>query len=227
MASRFAVALAMAVLGWSASAPAQVVSIGANPPGNFTYSACATIAKLVNAKAGIEARVQPYGGSSSYVPLLASGELNFATLNAIESTMAVTGTGMFEGRKSEGIQAVTVLVPFVSAFFVKKDSGMKTVADLKGKTVPTGYPAQTTLVPLTEALFAIGGFTMADIRSVPEPNNMRGAEDFAAGKLDAFLFAFDSSSGGGWEGSPRSKRMSPNTGQFPAPQTQEPRSGSR
>ena len=192
MASRFVVALATVVLLWAASAQAQIVSIGANPPGNFTYSANAAIAKVFNAKTGLEARVQPYGGSSAYVPLLDSGELDLATLNAIETGMAVTGTGMFDGRKSPGVRAVTVLVPFVSAFFVKKDSPIRTVADFKGRAIGSGYPSQTTLVPITAALFANAGITWNDVKQVPEPNNMRGADDFAAGKLDAFLFALGS-----------------------------------
>src|SRR5688572_24946410 len=152
MASRVCVALATLILGWAASAGAQVVSIGANPPGSYTYSANAAIAKILNAKTGLEARVQPYGGSSAYVPLLDNGELDLATLNVIESSMAVTGTGMFEGRKSPNIRAVTVLTPFVSAFYVRKDSPIKKVADLKGKSVGTGYVSQTTLVPIGEAM---------------------------------------------------------------------------
>lgn len=168
MASRLGVALVTLILGWAASAGAQtVVSIGANPPGNFTYSANAAIAKVFNAKTGLESRVQPYGGSSAYVPLLDSGELDLATLNAIETGMAVTGTGMFDGRKSPGVRAVTVLVPFVSAFFVKKDSPIKTVADFKGKSIGSGYPSQTTLVPITAALFANAGLTWNDVRQVP------------------------------------------------------------
>src|SRR6185295_18155899 len=47
----------------------------------------------------------------------------------------------------------------------------------------------TTLVPITEALFANAGLTWSDVRQVPQPNNMRGADEFASGKLDAFLFA--------------------------------------
>ena len=191
MALRLGVALVTLILGWAASAGAQtVVSIGANPPGSYTYSANAAIAKILNAKTGLEARVQPYGGSSAYVPLLDNGELELATLNAIECSMAVTGTGMFEGRKSPNIRAVTVLTPFVSAFYVRKDSPIKKVADLKGKSVGTGYVSQTTLVPIGEAMLANAGMGWDDIKSFPIPNINRGADDFVAGKLDTFMYAF-------------------------------------
>ena len=191
MAARLGVALATLILGWTASAGAQtVVSIGANPPGSYTYSANAAIAKVFNVKTGLESRVQPYGGSSAYVPLLDSGELDLATLNVIESSMAVTGTGMFDGRKSPNIRAVTVLTPFIAAFFVRKDSPIKRVADLKGKSVGTGYVSQTTLVPIGEAILANAGMGWDDIRGVPVPNINRGADDFVAGKLDTFMYAF-------------------------------------
>jgi len=191
MASRFCIALAAIAWAWTASAHAQsVITIGANPPGSYTYSANAAIAKVFNAKTGLEARVQPHGGSSAYVPLLDSGELDLATLNVIETSMAVTGTGMFEGRKAPGVRAVTVLTPFLAAFFVKKDSPIKRVADLKGKSLATGYVSQTTLVPICEAIFANAGMGWNDIQGVPEPNINRAADDFAAGKLDAFMYAF-------------------------------------
>lgn len=183
------IAAAIAV-AWTAAAQAQVVSFGSGPAGNFNYSAAAAIAQLANAKAGMQARVQPFGGSSTYAPMMDRGEIDFATLNALEMTSALTGTDTFEGRKNENLRVVTVLMPFAAAFFVRKDSDVRTMADLKGKTLPGGYASQTTLVPLTTAMLANGGVTWNDVKMVPVPNNGKAADDFAAGRLDGFMFAF-------------------------------------
>lgn len=187
---RSTILLAAAAICCAGSAKAQVVAFGAGPVGNFNYSAAAAIAQLANSKAGMQARVQPFGGSSTYVPMMDRGEIDFATLNALETSSAVTGTDTFEGHKNENLRVVSVLLPFPSAFFVRKDSGVKTMADLKGKTLPSGYASQTTLVPLSTAMLANGGVTWNDVKMVPVPNNGKAADDFAAGRLDGFMFAF-------------------------------------
>lgn len=187
---RWTVVLAAAALAWSAAAEAQVIAIASGPAGSFNYSTAAAIAQLVTNKVGIQARVQPYGGSSTYVPLMDRGEIDAAMLNTIEATMAVAGTDTFEGRKNENVRALTVLLPFPAAFFVRKNSAIHTMADLKGKTLPGGYASQTTLIPLTTAMLANGGVTWNDVRTVPVPNNAKAADEFAAGRLDAFMFAF-------------------------------------
>jgi len=187
---RIAALSAIAALGWTVSAAAQVVAFGSGPAGNFNYSAAAAIAQLANNKAGMQARVQPFGGSSTYVPMMDRGELDFATLNAIEMTSALTGADTFEGRKNENLRVVSVLLPFPAAFFVRKDAAVRTMADLKGKTLPGGYASQTTLIPLTTAMLANGGVTWNDVKMVPVPNNGKAADDFATGRLDGFMFAF-------------------------------------
>jgi TRAP transporter TAXI family solute receptor len=77
-----------------------------------------------------------------------------------------------------------------TGFWVRKDSGMRTVADLKGKRVTMGYSAMRALEPMSRAILATGGLTEADIKPVLVPNVMRSADDFAAGAADMFMFAF-------------------------------------
>ena len=71
-----------------------------------------------------------------------------------------------------------------------KDSGMKTIADLKGKRVTLGFSAMRTVDGLVQAQLALGGLTAGDIKSVLVPNVIRGADDFIAGAADALYFAF-------------------------------------
>src|SRR5665647_1292698 len=76
------------------------------------------------------------------------------------------------------------------AFWVRKDSTMKTMADLKGKRVVMGFSAMRTIDPMIKAILATGGLTEADVKPVLVPNVVRGAEDFASGAADMFFFAF-------------------------------------
>ena len=75
-------------------------------------------------------------------------------------------------------------------FFVRKDSGMTKVADLKGKRVPYGFSAMRGLEPTVRAILATAGLTEKDIKPVMVPNVIRSADDFVSGAADAFYFAF-------------------------------------
>ena len=82
-----------------------------------------------------------------------------------------------------------MLMPLVEAIFVRGDSGIKTLTDLKGKKVTDGYTAQNTILPQYDAIFATAGMTRDDIEGVNVPSVVGGADAFMAGDADAFIFA--------------------------------------
>lgn len=186
------IALAAAITFGAASiAQAQVVGMGTSKQGGFTYSAGAAIAKVVTAE-GLRMLVRPYGGSGVYVPAVNQGQLQFALANALETRYAVTGTGAYKGRKQENIRVVGVMLPLRVAIFVRKDSPIKTIADLKGKRVPGVFAAARTLKVLMDGLLANAGMSYADVNTVKASSIISGANDFAAGKSDALFFAVGS-----------------------------------
>jgi hypothetical protein len=75
------------------------------------------------------------------------------------------------------------------AFWVRKDSNINSIADLKGRKVPSEWVQQTGVLPHTIALLAAGGITYNDVSKVPQVNVVRAADDFKAGKLDLLFFA--------------------------------------
>ena len=62
-------------------AHAQVRVIASNPQGSIFYSASVAIGKLLDEKLKMQVRVQPMGGSSTYIPLLNRGETDFGLTN--------------------------------------------------------------------------------------------------------------------------------------------------
>jgi hypothetical protein len=183
--------LAAALAGALASAPAsaQQLGIGTMGQGTAGYSMAAAIAKVLSDKAKLNVRIQPAGGTSQYVPLVDSGELDFGVVNIIEAKEALTGTGAFEGKKQANIRMAAVLYPFRNGMFVRNDSPMKTTADLKGARLTYGYTSQLTLKAITDAYLANGGLTIADAKQVLVPNVLRGADEVVAGRADATIFA--------------------------------------
>lgn len=187
IARPLAAAAALAVL--AASASAQQLGIGTMGQGTAGYSMAAAIAKVLSDKAKLNVRVQPAGGTSQFVPLIDSGELDFGVVNIIEAKEALSGTGAFEGKKQTGIRMAAVLYPFRNGMFVRNDSPIKTTADLKGARISYGYTSQLTLKAITDAYLANGGLTIADAKQVLVPNVLRGADEIVAGRSDATIFA--------------------------------------
>jgi hypothetical protein len=82
-----------------------------------------------------------------------------------------------------------VIFPLYSSVFVRKDSPIKSLSDLRGKRLPYGFSAQVTLERIVDAIIATGGLTRKDVVPVLVPNVIRGADDFMEGKIDGGFFA--------------------------------------
>jgi hypothetical protein len=170
------------------TATAQTLGIGTGKQGFWTYSTGAAIAKVASEK-GLNLRVQPYGGTSASVPSLNTKEIEFGLANELETNYAVTGTVIYKDKPQSEVRIVAVLSPLYAVLYVRKDSPIKTIADLKGKRVPSDYASQRILDVLVQGVLANGGLSYADVQKVPVPNVGGGADEFAEGKADTFMFA--------------------------------------
>ena len=177
---------------WSSAASAQSVAIGTSNPGSIYHSSGSAIAKVANEKAGLRATIQPYASPNVFIPAVNAGELEFGLANVFETSLALEGKDHFDGRPHRELRAVAIMWPLRTGFFVKKDSPIKTIADLKGKTLPDGYTSQKISLPILDAIYATGGLTRADMRPAQVPNVVGGANEFIAGKADGFFFALGS-----------------------------------
>ncbi len=170
-------------------ARAQVLGFGSAPQGSIGYNMSAAIARVMSESAQIQSRVQPYSGSSAVLPLVNSGELDLAVCNVLEIDEATQGEGPYNGRKQANLRVLGVIFPLYSSIFVKKDSPIKTLSELKGKRLPYGFSAQLTLERIVDAIIATGGLSRKDVVPVLVPNVVRGADDFIDGKIDGGFFA--------------------------------------
>jgi uncharacterized protein len=184
---RLLVAVCAALLPLSGQA--QVLGFGSAPQGSIGYNMSSAIAKVMAEDAKLQARVQPYSGSSAVLPLVSAGELDLAVCNVLEAQEAANGEGPYNGRKQQNLRVLAVIFPLLSSIFVRKDSDIKSLADLKGKRIPAGFSAQVTLDRIIDAVLANGGVERKDVVPVLVPNVIRGADDFAEGKIDGGFFA--------------------------------------
>ena len=202
---RFAVALG-AIVGLTAPAAAQTYTIGANPQGSVFYAAAAAIAKIEVDKTGLQFRVAPYSGSSTYIPLVNKGELAFGMSNGAEYAFAYSGTELFKGHPNKNLRSVLFTFPLTNGFAVRNNSSIKAAADLKGKKVPGIYSSGRIFAYLQDAWLAAAGMSAKDVTIVPAPNFVVGIKAFMDGRTDAAYIPFNSGIGkqamakipGGW-----------------------------
>lgn len=180
-----------AAIAFATQASAQIYSLGTGKQGFFTYSAGAAIAKVA-ADGSLNLRIKPFGGTSAYVPGINAGEQQFGLANELETHYAVTGEVIYKDKPQPDLRVVAVLTPLYSEFFVQKNSPTKTIADLKGKRVPSDFASQRIIDVLTKGTLANGGLSYDDVQKVPVPNVAGGADEFAKGNADVFMFAIGS-----------------------------------
>jgi TRAP transporter TAXI family solute receptor len=182
MLTRLGCALAALALG-AASANAQTYGFATLPPGSLSHVIASAIAKAVKEKAGANVLVQPAAGGNVIVPIVGRGEAEIGLANIMEAQEGFEG-GLKDLRMIGAAQGLR------TPFFVRKDSGMLKVADLKGKRVTMGYSAMRNIDQVTRAMLATAGLTEADIKPVLVPNVVRSADDFMSGNADMFFFTF-------------------------------------
>ncbi len=179
-------AIVMAVVG---TAAAQTIGLGSSGPGSITYSISSAVAKIIAEQVGVQARVQPRGGNSVVLPAVNVGEVDFGVANTNEFAEALSGTGVYQGQKLSNLRVVTVLMPTPAALFVKKDSPVKSIKDLKGRRFPGAWTTQKVVLNMMTGVLANAGLSWSDVKVVPVPNVLRNADDFIQGRLDTFYFA--------------------------------------
>lgn len=130
------------------------ISLGTAPVGGAFPVVGGAIAEVLNShKGSIDWKVQAKGtkGSQENIRRLQQGELQLALSNAAITYFAVRGEATWD--KNYDMRAVCTLAPNVAMFITRADSGIQSIADLKGKRVivgPAGAGFEMFVRPLVE-----------------------------------------------------------------------------
>jgi TRAP transporter TAXI family solute receptor len=184
--------LSLAVL-LSQTAWAQVPKsavIGTNTPGTVFYALAGGLAKVASEAGPVQTTVQPYTGTSTFLPLLDNGELDFGIVNGVDMGMAYQGPqrlkigGKNEFSHSPNTRLVMRGAPLIIGLLVKKDSPLKSVHDIKGKRVTGEYPAHQAVWFNMFGMMASGGLTWKDVNVVPVPAVNDGIDALVQGRAE-------------------------------------------
>jgi hypothetical protein len=85
-----------------------------------------------------------------------------------------------------------VIFPIQVGLFVRDDSPIKTIKDMKGHTVAYGFTSQEIIKKTVDAMLATDGLSIKDLKPVLVPNLVRGVDELIGGRADITTFALGS-----------------------------------
>ena len=189
---KFAIAFILtAAVASGSSAKAEVLGLVTTPAGSFANSIGAAIAKVLTEKAGLRTTVQPQ--QSLGHEQVNAGAADLSTANSFDIRFYVTGTGDYAGDgEKKNLRMISRMTTLYGGVMVQKDSPIKSIADLRGKRIGSDFGAHKAVQRVWEGYLANSGMSYKDVDPVAARNVIGGADDFASGKTDAFMFALGS-----------------------------------
>ncbi len=188
MSIKHLITLVAAATTLLASAQAQqFFRIGTGGTSGTYYPVGGMIANAVSQPGKLVVTAQSSNGSGANVNGIAAGALESGFSQADVATWAYKGEVLYEGKpKMSELRLIANLYPESIHVVVKKGSGIKSVADLKGKRVALDEPGSGTLVNARMVLAAYG-VKESDIKAEYIKPNQAG-DKLKDGALDAFFF---------------------------------------
>lgn len=144
------------------SQQAEVIATGSVT--GVYYPLGGAIANIISGKVeGLLVTVESTGGSVANIRMVQKGDVAFAFAGATTCYNLFDGKPPYEKEPAPSIRAIAALYPEVLQIVVRKDSGLKTFDDLKGKRVGLGAPGSGTAFS-TERILNAHGITVKDFR---------------------------------------------------------------
>ena len=185
MKLKYLTSLTLVVALGASAVVAELAALGSTARGG-TSQIGRTLAAAISEVGELQIRPQELANTADYIPLVNAGDIEFGIANVVQLTYAVNGTGMSEGRPNSNLQMVATLMPFRSAYIVRKDSDIKSIEDLKGRRVPI-FADKALGDYVTKGYFANANMSLDQVDGVAVPNFPRMWASFAEGSADVAI----------------------------------------
>jgi hypothetical protein len=180
-------AAALALPG-TARAQAQQMSIATGTTGGVYYPLGGALANyLSRGIPGMSATAEVTGGSVANFQLLGAGRVGMLFGQVDAAVDAIRGAGPFRGRVVPA-RAIAVLYTNRMQVVTTTATGIRTMADLKGKRISTGAPGSATELFAFRCIEAAGLDRERDFRARERLSPAESTNAIKDGKLDAYFF---------------------------------------
>ena len=125
--------------GGDNAAEKKFLNIGTGGTAGTYYPIGGAMAEVLNKDIpGMNASAQSTGASVANINMLKDGSVDLAIVQNDITYYAVNGTEMFKDKKVDGLKGIATLYPETCQAVTLDSSGIKSIADLKGKKVAVG-----------------------------------------------------------------------------------------
>jgi TRAP transporter TAXI family solute receptor len=165
-----------------------IIRIGTHPVGAFFNVVGNGVGKVVGAHTPLKTKVVPLSGPGAWMPMMVTGEIDLGVANGTDSNWGYLGKEAFKGiSKGKGFPVRLVLTGIYNDISVAtaKDTGIKTLKDLRGKRVAAGFSAAPSCQYQFMAALANAGLTIDDVKVVPVAGPPPAAKALIEGRADA------------------------------------------
>jgi TRAP transporter TAXI family solute receptor len=176
-------ALACCLLPVVAVAGPKQITIATQPVGTAMNAVGNAMAEVFVSELGARTTAQPYAGNAVYSPLLNSGDLTLAMTTTYALGLDLAGTE--NTAPMQELRTVARLWRLPYGYFVHKNSGLKTVSDLKGKRVVVDIRAAVSLKETNEFLLEAGGVSVDEVEQVDVAALPQGVKAAVDGTVDS------------------------------------------
>ena len=187
-----------AVLAAPATAADQFISIGTGGITGVYYPTGGAICRLVNKGRkthGIRCSAESTGGSVYNINTIREGELDFGVAQSDWQFHAYHGSSKFKDRGAfSKLRAVFSVHAEPFTVVARKDSGIRSFDDLKGKRVNIGNPGSGQRGTM-EVLMAAKGWTKDDFAVASELKAAEQSQALCDNKIDAMIYTVGHPSG--------------------------------
>ena len=135
----------------------KFLNIGTGGTAGTYYPIGGAIADVLNKEIpGMSANAQSTGASVANVNMLGDGTIDLATVQNDIAYYAANGTEMFVDKKVNGLKGIAALYPETCQFVTLRSSGIKNIAELKGRRVAVGAVGSGVEANVRQILAAYG-----------------------------------------------------------------------
>ncbi|CCO08373.1 TAXI family TRAP transporter solute-binding subunit [Desulforamulus hydrothermalis] len=142
----------------------KFINIATGGTAGVYYPLGGAIAEILNKNLpGVNATAQSTGASVANINLLTQGSVQLAFVQNDIAYYAANGTEMFKDKKVEGLRCLAAVYPETVQIVTLDKTGIKSIADLKGKRVAVGAAGSSVTANAQHVLESYG-ITFADIK---------------------------------------------------------------
>lgn len=169
---------------------AEFITIGTGGVTGTYYPTGGAVCRLVNKlkkETKIRCSVESTGGSVYNVNTIKNGELDFGIAQSDIAYQAYNGVGKFAGKPVKKLKSVMAIYPELLSLVSRKEAGINSIADVKGKRVNLGNPGSgneaTAMI-----LFDESGIKKSDLAFAGALKASEMPDALRDNKIDAYFY---------------------------------------